>query len=145
MLKKILVLVDGTENSLRALAYAVDIGKLAAGELIVMTSVKTDMKTNVETAPLDQELRTEANSEAVKMGNKVLGGAKNILDDSGVAVQYMLEFGPPAAAALKAVEKIGCDTIIVGSRGLGTLKGILNESVSKKLVQEAKVPVIVIK
>ena len=145
MLKKVLVLVDGTENALRALSYAVGVCRLAGGELIVMTSVKTDMKTNVETAPLDQELRTQANSDVVKIGNKVLGGAKTVLDGSCIPVQYILEFGSPAAAALRAVDKLGCDTIIVGSRGLGTLKGILNDSVSKKLVQEAQVPVIVIK
>ena len=42
MLKKVLVLVDGTENSLRALAYAREACKLADGELIVMTAVKTE-------------------------------------------------------------------------------------------------------
>ena len=44
MLKKVRVLVDGTENSLRALQYSIDLCKLSSGELIVMTSVKTDMK-----------------------------------------------------------------------------------------------------
>lgn len=145
MLKKVLVLVDGTENSLRALQYSIDLCKLSAGELIVMTSVKTDMKVTVEAAPLDQELRTQANNEAVKTGNKVLGAAKDVLDGCGVQVQYVLEFGSPAATAMKAVEKFNCDTIVVGSRGLGTLQGILSDSVSKKLVQEAHVPVIVIK
>ena len=138
MLKKVLVLVDGTENSLRALRYSIDLCKLSAGELIVMTSVKTDMKVMAEAAPLDQELRTQANNEAVKAGNKVLGSAKAVLDGSGMQVQYIL-------TAMKAVEKFECDTIVVGSRGLGTFQGILSDSVSKKLVQEAHVPVIVIK
>ena len=145
MLKKVLVLVDGTENSLRALQYSIDLCKLSAGELIVMTSVKTDMKVMAEAAPLDQELRSQANNEAVKAGNKVLGSAKAVLDGSGVQVQYILEFGSPSATAMKAVEKFECDTIVVGSRGLGTFQGILSDSVSKKLVQEAHVPVIVIK
>ena len=145
MLKKVLVLVDGTENSLRALRYSIDLCKLSAGELIAMTTVKTDMKVTAEAAPLDQELRTQANNEAVKTGNKVLGAAKAVLDGSGVQVQYVLEFGSPAATAMKAVEKFNCDTVVVGSRGLGTLQGILSDSVSKKLEQEAHVPVIVIK
>ena len=145
MLKKILVLVDETENSLRALQYSIDLCKLSAGELIVMTSVKTDMKVTAEAAPLDQELRTQANNEAVKVGNKVLGGAKAVLDGSGTQVQYILEFGSPVTMAMKTAEKFECDTIVVGSRGLGALQGILSDSVSKKLVQEAHVPVIVIK
>jgi nucleotide-binding universal stress UspA family protein len=145
MLKKVLVLVDGTENSLRALAYAREACKLADGELIVMTAVKADLATTAETAPLDKELRSQANSDAVKWGNKMRGAAKGILDDSGLSVQNILECGPPAMTALKTVEKLQCDTIVLGSRGLGTIKGILNDSVSKKLVQEAKVPVIVIK
>ncbi len=145
MFKKVLVLVDGTENSLRALGYAMGICRLSAGELIVMTAVKTDMKVTAEAAPIDQELRTQANSEVVKTGNKVLGSAKSVLDGSGIEVQYILEFGTPAAMAIKTVEKLGCDAIVVGSRGLGTIQGILNDSVSKKLVQDAQVPVIVIK
>lgn len=145
MLNKVLVLVDETENSLRALRYSIDLCKLSSGELIVMSSVKTDMKVSAEAAPLDQELRTQANNEAVKTGNKALGAAKAVLDGSGVKVQYVLEFGTPAAMAMKAAEKFDCDTIVVGSRGLGTLQGILSDSVSKKLVQEAQIPVIVIK
>ena len=145
MLKKVLVLVDGGDNSFRALNYAMELCKLSAGELLVMTSVKTDMKVTAEAAPLDQELRTQANNEAVKTGNKALGSAKAILDGRGIGVQYILEFGAPAAMAMKTAEKFECDTIVVGSRGLGTLQGILSDSVSKKLVQEAHVPVIVIK
>ena len=145
MLKKVLVLVDGAENSFRSLNYAIELCKLSAGELIVMTSVKTDMKVTAEAAPLDQELRTQANNEAVKTGNKALGSAKAVLDGSGISVQYILEFGSPAAMAMKTVEKFECDTIVVGSRGLGTIKGILSDSVSTKLVQDAHIPVIVIK
>ncbi|NLH45890.1 MAG: universal stress protein [Acholeplasmataceae bacterium] len=145
MLKKVLVLVDGAENSFRALNYAIELCKLSAGELIVMTSVKTEMKVTAEAAPLDQELRTQANNEAVKTGNKALGSAKAVLDGSGISVQYILEFGSPAAMAMKTVEKFECDTIVVGSRGLGTIKGILSDSVSTKLVQDAHIPVIVIK
>ncbi len=78
MLKKVLVLVDGAENSFRALNYAIELCKLSAGELIVMTSVKTDMKVTAEAAPLDQELRTQANNEAVKTGNKALGSANMV-------------------------------------------------------------------
>ena len=35
--------------------------------------------------------------------------------------------------------------IIMGSRGLGLLKGVLIGSVSQKVIEESKIPVMVIK
>ncbi|HIU64831.1 MAG TPA: universal stress protein [Candidatus Avacidaminococcus intestinavium] len=145
MLKKILVLFDETDCSIRALDYAVKLCSLSEGEVVVMTSVKTEMKVKVEAAPLDKELRVQANDELVKIGNRILGVAKQILDKEQIRVQYLLEFGMPSETAMNAVEKFHCDTIVVGSRGLGTFKGLLSDSVSNKLIQTAKVPVVVIK
>lgn len=144
MLSKILVLVDGTDNSLRALTYAAALAKISSGELLVMTAGKAD-KRGSEASPLDKALRLQANDEAVKLGNKILGDAKLLLEQQGCRAQYLLEFATPITAALQTIEKYGCDTIVVGSRGLGGIKVLLSDSVSSKLVREAPLPVIVVK
>lgn len=145
MLNKILVLFDESDSSVRALDYAIGLCELSNGELVVMTSVKTDLKIKQEVAPLDKELRAQANEEYVKTGNRILGIAKEILDIKKVRVQYLLEFSSPVEGAMHAVEKYKCDTIVLGSRGLGTFKSLLSDSVSNKLLQVATIPVVVIK
>lgn len=143
MLQKILVLVDGTANGIRALYYAAELAKLAEGELLVLNIIKGNER--IGSVALEQELIDEANSPAFKKGNEVLGEAKREIGDYELKVQYMLRMGDPAGTGLKVALKEKVDTIVVGSRGFGTIRGILRDSVSKKLVQEATIPVIVIK
>ena len=56
-----------------------------------------------------------------------------------------VETGIIYKAILKVAEAEGSDMIIMGSRGLGLFKGALLGSVSQKVVEHAKIPVMVIK
>ena len=53
--------------------------------------------------------------------------------------------GHIAKSILEVADEEGSDMIIMGSRGLGLLKGVLIGSVSQKVIEEAKIPVMVIK
>ena len=53
--------------------------------------------------------------------------------------------GQVAKSILEVADEEGSDIIIMGSRGLGLLKGVLIGSVSQKVIEEAKIPVMVIK
>ena len=53
--------------------------------------------------------------------------------------------GHVAKSILEVADEEGSDIIIMGSRGLGLLKGVLIGSVSQKVIEEAKIPVMVIK
>lgn len=143
MLQKILVLIDGSANGIRALYYAAGLAKMSGGELIALNIIKG--KERIGSVALEQELINEANSPAFKRGNEILGEAKREIGDYEIKVQYMLQMGDPGEIGLKVALKQKADTIVVGSRGFGTIKGILRDSVSKILVQESTLPVIVIK
>ena len=56
-----------------------------------------------------------------------------------------VETGAIHKAILKVAEAEGSDMIIMGSRGLGLFKGAILGSVSQKVVEESKIPVMVIK
>ena len=56
-----------------------------------------------------------------------------------------IETGSIPKAILRVAEQEGSDMIIMGSRGLGLFKGALIGSVSQKVVEESKVPVMVVK
>ncbi|MMZ71849.1 Stress response protein NhaX [compost metagenome] len=53
--------------------------------------------------------------------------------------------GSPAEVILSYVKKHDNDVIVIGSRGLGTIREFVLGSVSHNVVQNAKIPVLVIK
>lgn len=145
MLKKILVPIDGSEHSWRAMEYAAALARLSVGHLVILTIVKPGINA-VGGAPLEEELVYSANGPVMQIGNEVLGAAKHLMDKQEVPCDYLLAISSrPSEEIVKLGRREGCDTIVIGSRGFGTLEGMLKRSVSRTVVEEAGVPVIVIK
>lgn len=138
MLKKILVAIDGTEYSWRALEYAAGMAKIANAELLVLTVVKDGLANGVI---------GEANSGSImQIGNEVLDVAKHIIDEQGLVCDYMLSMGvTPAEEIVKCCQREECDTIVIGTRGFGGFKGLIKNSVSRLVIEGSSVPVIVVK
>jgi nucleotide-binding universal stress UspA family protein len=79
------------------------------------------------------------------------GAAQAILDDAlqklgptTVSVQEELKEGFEAESILKVAENCNADLIVMGTRGLGTVKGLLVGSVSRKVIHYADCPVMVV-
>ena len=140
MLKKILVPIDGTEYSWRAMEYAASLAKLSGGHLVILTVVKPGIKA-VGGAPLEEELVYSANGPVMQMG-----AAKHLMDKQEIPCDYLLAIGSRAAEEIiKLSRRENCDSIVIGSRGFGALEGLLKSSVSKTVIEESELPVIVIK
>ena len=77
---------------------------------------------------------------------KVLGAAKHLMDKQEIPCDYLLAIGSRAAEEIiKLSRRENCDSIVIGSRGFGALEGLLKSSVSKTVIEESELPVIVIK
>ena len=74
MLKKLLVAIDGTEYSWRALEYAIGIAKMAESEMVVLTVAREGLQ-HTPQLPLEGELAGDVNGPAMQVGNEVLGAA----------------------------------------------------------------------
>ena len=138
MLKRILVPIDGTEYSWRALEYASALARLSGGCLVVMTVSKKDAPVPI--------VFTGDDCLVAQIGNEVLDVARAIMSGQGVECSYLLEQDSNVTESILHTEKVEhCDTIVLGSRGFGTLEGLLKGSVSQVIVESADVPVIVVK
>ena len=73
MFKKILVPVDGSETSWRALSQAIALGEKFDGELIVVNVIQPYNNAALLAVPLDDATINQSNSELEKIGDQVLG------------------------------------------------------------------------
>jgi len=91
---------------------------------------------------------TAANKIYPLLGENILTHAKERAIDRGVSrnsVETAMKNGEPAEQILKHAEQEDNDTIILGSRGLGNIKGLLMGSVSHKVSHLAKQTCITVK
>ena len=69
--------------------------------------------------------------------------AKAILDDAGIGADYHEPVGEPARTIEQLVDDLGCDVVVLGSRGLGALSRFLQGSVSEHVATHANATVVI--
>ena len=145
MFKKILVPVDGSQTSWKALDTARSLAEKYDGRLLVITVMIPYGSGSFLQMSLDQTLIDQNNAAMKRAGFATLDMAKDKLGSYAGDVEYLEETGNPAELILDACKEKGCDTIVIGSRGLSGVEEFLLGSVSSKVSQYAKVPVVVVK
>jgi nucleotide-binding universal stress UspA family protein len=135
----ILVAYDGSDHSQKALDLAVKIAQCSDGKLKVLFVFD-----KVPTIFGDDE--TEHFVErAMSKGRDILAAATAHLHDAGVEFSTLTVEGPAAEAILRVAQTEGCDLIVMGSRGLGMMQGLLLGSVSYRVLHHAQIPVLIVR
>ena len=149
MFKNILVALDGSQHSSRAADVAIDLAQHYGARLQFITVSKQPP------ARLSEELQRYMEIEQLKGTPDLLitDVAKNILDEAekrarskGLKdVKTTAKTGPVARTIVDVAKRSEADVIIMGSRGLGTVEGILLGSVSHKVVSLADCNVMTVR
>ena len=147
MFQKILVPVDGSDTAWKALKTAAALASRFQGEIRVFTVMEPYNSLSLFQITLDQNLMDRSNREMKKASLAVLDTAKEKLTEYGVhgKVSYEDGEGNPAELILEKSREDGCDSVVIGSRGLSGITEFLLGSVSSKVSQYAEVPVFVVK
>lgn len=142
-MRKILVAIDGSGNSLRALDFAVAQARFVPGtDLHVLTvQLPTSSYGALEFYAMEQKLREMAAAQA----GVVLDSAGDRLKQSGCKFELEQVDGEPASAIARRAAELGCESIIMGTHGRGQLGAVLMGSVAQRVVHHATVPVILVK
>lgn len=141
MFSKMLVPVDGSENSFRALDQAIFLAKSTGASVTAMHVIESPPTVYVESQKLLDELLANYRAESAK----VLDKCKQVANESGVKIETALAEGDAASNITGYAHKEGFDLIIIGSRGLGRFKEMVLGSVSNKVLHHAKCSVIIVK
>ena len=137
MYKHIMVAVDGSENSMRAVEQAAMLA--AAGEdtkVSILSVINIDVYSDMVYDPI------EAHGDAQR---EKLGPASEIFENAGVTPEVCLLHGRPAEEIIRIAEKEGADLLVIGSRGLNALQELAIGSVSHKVLKHVKCPTLVVK
>lgn len=141
---RILVPVDGSDNSIRAAEYALKLAKNHNNAEVTLVSVPCnyEMSFFIEAPyPLGN-----INKGCKQAFEEKLNSIKKIFDDAGVPVSAkLLNESDPARAISEYAESGGYDKIIMGSRGLSPFQGMVLGSVTYKVLNTVKIPITIIK
>lgn len=138
MLRRILVPLDGTDYSWRALEYACELAHYTRGTLVIMR-----VATGIIKQPV---IEFETDCLYARIGDEVLDAAYAFMQGKNIDCTYLLENNSEVAESiLRTVDEQKCDAVVLGSRGMGALEGLLRSSVSQAVIEKASVPVTIVK
>ncbi|BBD09185.1 universal stress protein [Desulfovibrio ferrophilus] len=138
-IKKILVPVDGSEPSLTAVEHAAELAALSGASILLLHCHKPVPTTLGE--PNFQLVLDRLMADA----ELVIEIGRAPLDGKGVAHASKVIGGNTAQIIVEVADIEGFDLIVMGSRGLGGVKGLLLGSVTHKVLQAASCPVLVVR
>ncbi len=147
MISNILIAVDGSKHSMKG----IDVGsQIAAGvnaKLVLLHVIKEEK--------IPEAMREFAKAEHLELmdidirkrgAQHMLAKAVDKVRANGVNdVDIEVEEGPIARMIVRRAEQNGADLIVVGSRGMGDIEGLLRGGVSHRVETLAKCPVLVVK
>ncbi|AJM92809.1 universal stress protein [Nitrosopumilus piranensis] len=136
--KKILVPLDGSKYSEKALQRACELVDAFGSKIILIYVVEKSPTINL----LD---RKEYLSILRKFGKKTLERSNKTLSKKGIITKSFLKEGNIVSEIEKTVKSEKCDLIIVGNKGLGAVTRFLLGSVSNKLAQHSPCSLFIVK
>ena len=142
MFKKVLVAVDGSAHSKRAVAYGASIAAQNEAEVIlfhVMRHLGSDrIPPDLEELAHAEHIRVTEADMLRNVAQAVIREAKDLAGAQGATkVQTVLQNGDPATRILEYCKTHEVDLIVIGQRGLGGLAGMLLGSVSQRVSHAA--------
>jgi len=140
MYKKILLATDGSENARRAAFQAAGLAEELSSEIIIAY---------IFSSPPSQSKMAKANFDVHSIltedAKNAISETINLFEEKKVAYSLKVAIGEPASEVCEIAEKENADLLIIGSRGLGTIKSAVIGSVSQKVAHLAKCPVMIVK
>jgi nucleotide-binding universal stress UspA family protein len=145
--KKIMVPYDGSDHAKEALKQACALAQAGDGTKLYVASIcnMISAMSNFDQVSIAEGCLT------TKLSKDLEDQCKHDLAEAAASIpkdiehEELFEIGSPGPALLEMADDHGIDLIVMGSRGLGPLKGIFMGSVSSYMVSRSKCPILIVK
>ncbi len=149
MIKKMLVALDGSEHSDRALDFALEIAEKFSSEVVLISVVNYAAPYFVAGGTIDalplywEQFSVDLRKSHEDLLSKTREKAQKVKPD--LVITNELVEGRPADKIIEAAKQGDFDVIFVGSRGIGGIKEFFLGSVSDRVADESPFPVVIVK
>lgn len=146
MYSKILVPVDGSPTSKRALEHAVAIAGAFGAKIYllnvanIVSAVSNFDQGSIVSSRLNEQIAHDLEDSS----REVMALMRKEIPE-GIEVEELLHVGTPGPIIIDVANEYGVDLVVMGSRGYGVLKGIFLGSVSTYVAKREKFPVLIVK
>ncbi len=138
---RILLLIDGSENALRATRYSIDLARANLAMQLDVLNIQEPIEGRVR-AFLSKAEVDKIQSDA---GREVLAPAEKLLDDAGIPHRARVRVGLIPESIAQYIEEEKCDAIVMGTRGMGAIANLVMGSIATKVVHVVHVPVTLVR
>ena len=136
-INKILVALDGSKNSQRALDMGIFLARKSDTKLMGITIISNIPKKYHHLGYPEKPVLLAA--------DKMMESAKKKCAQNGILFEKKIDFGNPGPKITKFAESLNFDIIIIGTRGMSGIKETILGSVSNHIVHKSSVPVMIVK
>lgn len=137
-IKRILVPLDGSKNSIRGLDNAIYLARQCQATI---TGIYILPRVPVRTYRAIQY----PEKELLKDADRNMEYAKKHCAQNGIVFEKKISFGDPGYTIVKYAKDRKFDIIVIGARGRGSIKEVFFGSVSNYVVHKAGMPVLIVK
>jgi nucleotide-binding universal stress UspA family protein len=141
-MKRILVGVDGSKESRDAAAYAADLAQAMGSQLVLASVAHIPVALG---APELVQRASERQEEEKRHAAAVAKEAAAAVARPGVAIETIVQSGPPAETLADLANAGEVEMVVVGHRGRGAITRMLMGSVADRLVQISPKPVLIVR
>lgn len=153
MFNKILVAVDGSDYSKKALDYALELAEKFDGKItlihvystVVPLAASADLVSTPVLNPVSASLAAKLSEEAKQRGKLILDEAEQVAERHGISVEKLLMEGDAVKEIVAEAHEEKYDLIVVGHRGLSKLREWVLGAVSEGVSHKAPCPVLIVK
>ncbi|MDZ7854157.1 MAG: universal stress protein [Halomonas sp.] len=149
MYQSILVPVDGSSHAEQALQVAAQLARGTSATLHLMTVAEfppdnLGLFTGGTPEPFTEEEREKLAAGMKEEAHKTIDKARAAVDLADIEVKEVVRQGREAELIVKEAEALGVDAIVMGSRGVSDVRGMVFGSVSHKVSHTAGCSVITV-
>ena len=143
-MRTILLAFDGSDSARRAVQYVIDFVRFHQAKVQVHLI-------NVQHEPVlygeyvTSEFVEQLQQSLLAAAAQTLEWPADQLEEAGITHKSHTALGNVAEQVGDAVKQLQCDTVVMGTRGLGTFTGMLLGSVATRVIHEVDVPVVLVK